>query len=319
MKNAFEVISLPGTGAEIKGLNVARLSDPDVRSRLYQTWLEHRVLLFRGIGTSNEIHIELSGIFGHLEKQESVLTSLKVEGQDSVIAVERGGKAGSPSFWVGGGVSGWPQLVTGLVFWHQDTIFTPTIIKGGVLRMIEACKVGGNTGWIDTTKVYESLPEDVRNRIDKLEARHRLRLDANPVRFGKDSLFMRQATYEEVPYERQPFPELPDAVHPLVCVHPETGRKSLSISPLSVASIEGMDSGESDELLSYLAEFTLQSPHRYIHHWNVNDMVLWDNRCVLHAAMGHPAGENRVAYRTTLDDGIASGRYVERSQVEVYC
>jgi hypothetical protein len=101
-----------------------------------------RVLLFRGIGTSNEIHIELSGIFGHLEKQESVLTSLKVEGQDSVIAVERGGKAGSPSFWVGGGVSGWPQLVTGLVFWHQDTIFTPTIIKGGVLRMIEACKGG---------------------------------------------------------------------------------------------------------------------------------------------------------------------------------
>lgn len=315
---SFEVIPLPGTGCEIQGLDVTRLSDPALRARLYQTWLDHSVLLFRGIGTSNEIHVELSGVFGHLEVQEQVLTALKVEGQDSVIAVERGGKPTAPSFWIGGGIAGWPQLVTGAVFWHQDTTFTPTIIKGGILRMLEPCKVGGNTGFINTTKVYESLPADIRNRIDKLEARHRLRLDMDPVRFGKDTSFIRKATFEEMPYERLPMPDLPDAIHPLVCVHPETGRKSLSISPLSVISIEGMDPVESDELLTYLVERTLQSPYRYIHHWEKNDMVLWDNRCVLHAGMGHPASEERVAYRTTLDDGIASGRYVERSQVEVY-
>jgi taurine dioxygenase len=309
----IEVIPMRNIGVEIRGVNINKLDDPDQQRQLYEAWLEHGVLLFRGIGTSPDIHRALTRCFGPLEEQEEVLTELRVDGEKGVIAVERGGKPGIPSYYVGDEIVGWQQLVTGIVFWHIDTIFTPTICRGGMLRMIEACKTGGNTGWIDTIKIYDALPEEMRRRIDKLEVRHCLRCDLTGIPFGVPEA-TREASMEVVPYERIPMPVLPEVVHPLVLTHPESGRKALAISPQSIIGIVGMSREESDELLSTLVSFTLRRENMFIHHWEKNDMVLWDNRRMLHCGMGHPPSEKRVAHRTTLAGGMNTGRIYQEKQ-----
>ncbi len=115
---------------------------------------------------------------------------------------------------------------------------------------------------------------------------------------------------EEAPYEVPRFPKLPHVVHPLVSVHPETGKKSLAISPYSLVGVEGMTRAESDELLRMLVEHAIRPEFRYIHHWANNDMVLWDNRRTIHATFGYPYGQDRVAVRTTLTGSMNTGRVV---------
>lgn len=300
----MEFIPLRNIGLEVRGVAPARLSDPAVRKALYDAWLEHGVLLFRGMGKNADIHRELSRCFGPLEEQEEVLTSLRVEGEKGIISITKPGISPIPAYHMDG------KLLTGIVFWHQDTIFTPKICKGGILRMIEAATEGGETGWVDTIKVYESLPEEVRQKIDGLEVRHRFRVDLTGIPFGLPAS-VRQASQEEVPYEPIPMPECPDVIHPLVSIHPETGRKSLSISPQTLVNVIGMNEQESDELLSGLVEYALRDEFKLVHRWEKDDMVLWDNRRTIHAGLGFPPNQRRVAQRTTLAGGMVSGRIYE--------
>jgi taurine dioxygenase len=296
---AVEFKPLKSIGVEVVGLDVSRPIDEATKAQMYEQFLEHGVLLFRKICTTPEIHFAISRCFGDLE--EHALKDLHVEGNKDLIAVSERGMAMGPSWWIKG------KLTTGFLFWHQDLVYTPEICKGAILRMIECPEAGGETGWIDTTKVYDALPDSMKKRIESLEVRHCLRLTPEGVKFGLPSP-MHQATQEEAPWKMAPFPKMPDTVHPLVSVHPETGRKSLAISPYSIISILGMSSQESDQLIAELVAHTLQPQFMYVHKWEPNDAVLWDNRRTLHQAFGYPAGQQRVAHRTTLDSKMKSGR-----------
>lgn len=293
---------LRNIGAEVLNIDPEQPVSTEDRDVMYRAWLEHGVLLFRGMGTSAHAHIQLSRCFGELE--EHVLKALLVDDHKELIAVERGGKPMAPSYYIRG------TLTTGYLFWHQDLCYTPTISKGGMLRMIEMPESGGETGWIDTIKSYDALPEATKQKIDGLEVRMRLRTDLTGVPFGLDPS-IREASQEEVPWELAGFPKFPDVIHPLVSIHPETGRKSLAISPLTLVEIVGMDSKESDDLLRSLVEHSLREEFMLVHRWAINDMVLWDNRRTIHSAFGHPPGQTRVAYRTTLAGGMTSGKVVQ--------
>jgi taurine dioxygenase len=118
---------------------------------------------------------------------------------------------------------------------------------------------------------------------------------------------------EEAPYDKPSFPALPHVVHPLVQLHPETGRKSLGISPLSIVGILGLPKDESDALLKELVEFTLRPEFMLIHEWTVNDMIVWDNRRTIHSVLGYPYGQQRVAHRTTLSGKVNSGRLYQEA------
>lgn len=303
---SLEFIPLKNIGLEVKGVDLAHLSDPEQKKQLYDAWLEHGVLLFRGIGTSPDIHRDLSRVFGPLEEEDSIFPALQVEGEKAVIHIAKPGVRMTPSFHLDG------KLLYGVIFWHQDTVFSPTICRGGMLRMIEAAKIGGETAWIDTVKVYESLPEDMRNKLDKLEVRHRFRVDLNGIPFGLPPT-LRQATQEEAPYEPVEMPSPPDVIQPMVSVHPESGKKSLTISPQTLVQVIGMDKAESDKLLSELVEYSLNEKFMMVHRWEKNDMVVWDNRRTMHAGLGYPPDELRVAQRTTLAGPQVSGRIYEEA------
>ena len=305
-KVSVNFMSLSNIGVEVTGLDLARLSDAATRKTLYEAWLEHGVLLFRGLGTSPDIHRDLSRCFGPLEEQDEIFPALRVEGETALINITRPEMSMGPSYYIDG------RLLSGVTFWHQDTMFDTTVCKGGMLRMIEPAKVGGETAWVDTVKVYESLPESMRSKLDSLEVRHRFRVDLTGIPFGLPAS-TREASQEEAPFERAPMPSPPDVIHPLVSTHPETGKKSLSISPQTLVQVIGMEKAQSDKLLSELVDYSLRDDYKMTHRWGVNDMVVWDNRRTMHAGLGFPPDQRRFAQRTTLAGGIRSGRIYEEA------
>lgn len=299
---------LKNIGAEVVGLDLSGPVSDAVKKDVYDAWLDYGVLLFREMGTSGDVQVELTKWFGNLLENEDnyALKALSVKGTKEIIEVSRGGKPMSPSYFIDG------KLTTGYLFWHQDLVYTPSICKGSLLRMIKKPAVGGQTGWVDTQKVYDALSEETKARIDGMDVRHCLRKDLNGVPFGLPKS-LREATMEEAPYDLPNIPDLPHVVHPLVQVHPETGRKSLGISPLGLVEILGLPREESDALLRELVEFTLQPQFMLIHEWTENDMIVWDNRRTIHSVLGYPYGEERVAHRTTLAGKMDSGRFYEQA------
>lgn len=300
----IEFRPLHSIGAEVIGLRLDVPLDDAIKARLYEGWLNYGVLLFREMGVDAKTHLELSRAFGELE--EHVLKALSVGGSKELIEVSRAGTPMSPSYYIQG------KLTTGYLFWHQDLVFTPSICKGGILRMVVAPTEGGETGWVDTIKAYDALSDRMKQRIDGMEVRHRLRVDLSDVRFGLDPS-IREASMEEAPFERPNFPNLPDSVHPLVSIHPETGAKSLAISPLSLVEILGLPKAESDALLTELVEHALQPQFMLVHRWAANDMAIWDNRRTVHSVLGYPPGVTRVAHRTTLAGAMNSGRLYQEN------
>jgi taurine dioxygenase len=305
---SVEFRPLNNIGAEVVGLDLTAPVSDSVKADVYAAWLDYGVLLFREMGTDADAQVALTEWFGDLLDNEDnyALKSLSVEGTKQIIEVSRGGKPMSPSYFIDG------KLTAGFLFWHQDLVYTPEICKGSLLRMVQIPEEGGQTGWVDTAKAYDALSDEMKARIDGMELRHCLRTDLNGVPFGLPKS-LREATMEEAPYDKPSFPALPHVVHPLVQLHPETGRKSLGISPLSIVGILGLPKDESDALLKELVEFTLRPEFMLIHEWTVNDMIVWDNRRTIHSVLGYPYGQQRVAHRTTLSGKVNSGRLYQEA------
>lgn len=133
--------------------------------------------------------------------------------------------------------------------------------------------------------VYDSLPQALKDRIEGMQVEFRY---GGRIRERIDLLD---------PADR----DLPAAVHPIVNVHAETGRKSLYVNPIHIVRIVGLPEAESDALIDELFTYMLQSKAQYRHQWQSGDIVIWDNRCMVHkAAGGYPLHEKRVHWRVTI-------------------
>lgn len=296
----LKVLPLTSVGVRIEGLDLARLDDPTLRMELYDLWLEHGIILFRGTGADREQHLKLSRVFGELEVHP--IPRIRVPGQEDLVEIrEEGGY-----YMIEG------QLVGGFIPWHQDTCYTPDICKGAVLYMDTPAESGGQTGWIDTAKAFDALPPELRERAEGKEVSmfvHNAKPDG--MRFVQHERSFRRPNADEWEGESLTMPVFPPVVHPLVVTHPESGRKSLSISPSNVEAVLGVSRDESEELLWALTQHVLKPAFRYVHQWEKGDMMLWDNRRTLHQAYGWPVGVPRKAFRTTLEGAMRSGRYLE--------
>jgi taurine dioxygenase len=132
---------------------------------------------------------------------------------------------------------------------------------------------------------YDALPQRLKERIEPLK-----------IEFGYGG--RARTGIELLDPEDQ---KRPPAVHSMVRVHPETGRKSLYVNPFHIIRVQGMPEAEGDRLLAELYWYMLQPNAEYRHKWRAGDIVIWDNRCSIHsAAGGNPADERRVHWRTTI-------------------
>jgi taurine dioxygenase len=257
-------------GAEIRGVDLSREVDPAIASALYAAWLKHHVLVLRGQKLTVEDQRRFTLMFGEIQPPRS-----------------RPGERdpNNPILYIGNvsvdGQRG--ELPEGDMQFHADQCYYENPTKAGVLYALEIPSRGGNTLFASTAAAYDSLPPDLREAADGIEV-----------------LFLYD--YEKNANRKAPtdWTDAPRYVHPAVVVHPETGRRGLLVNRLMADSVVGMARAQSDAIIERLCQATETREHIYEHEWRVGDLLIWDNRSVLHARTDFDPAEKRLLRRMAI-------------------
>jgi taurine dioxygenase len=285
-RRAAASIHVIPTGAAL-GVEVVtgdlRTLDDGSFARIVQAWHDHAVVLFRDQTLSDHDLITFSRRFGDLDIAPVQENGRRfVDGMPEIYIVS--------NVKVNGEAIG--SLGDGEAVWHTDMSYVAMPPKASMLYAIEVPPRGGNTSFCSMYAIYEVLPATLRARIDGLTIKH-------------------DGTYNSGGYVRQGVtpsddPRVsPGAMHPLVCTHPDTGRRLLYLGRRRNAWIAGLDLGESDALLDELWSYVAPPPAAWEHTWRVGDLVLWDNRCTMHRRDAFDPGTRRVMHRTQVKGDAA--------------
>jgi taurine dioxygenase len=266
--------AVPYIGALVTGLDVKRMTNSEWQT-LYQTWLDRHVLIVRGQELSKADFLAYSRRFGRLKPHMIQRTRDPDNPEITLMGVTSMAKdSGGAALILNRGEG-----------WHTDSPWDTEICKGTQLYGIEIPSYGGDTLFASMHAAYDALPERLKERIAPLKVAFRYG--------GRERKWF--DLLEPADQARAP------AVHDMVRVHGETGRKSLYVNPTHAIGIIGMSDAEADRLLAELYWYMLQPNAEYRHKWQKGDIVLWDNRCTVHsAAGGYSADERRVHWRTTI-------------------
>ncbi len=268
-------------GARITNIDLANLDDATWRV-VEDAFHEYGVLVFPGQGLSPEDQYDFACRFGEIE-----VTRPGCEGQTVYISNEKdAGKVFSPE------ETRFKQL-RGNEGWHIDSTYMPIAAKAGLLQANVIPSTGGGTEFADTRAGYDALDEAMKRRIAGLSAYHSIY--ASQAKIGHKA-----ETGSGYGYHDKGMP-----LRPLVRTHPVTGRKSLCIAR-HIFRMPGLEDDAAMALLDELIEFTCQPPRVYSHKWTVGDLVVWDNRCILHRAMPYDFSELRILQTNRIAGDPAS-------------
>lgn len=273
-------------GADIEGVDLAHLDDAAF-AQIEQAWHDHLVLRVRGQHLDDMHLMRFSARFGQLDKvpiraADVVMThdprlDIAPDARDYVTVISNvkiDGKA------IGG-------LGNYEAHWHTDMSYNPQPPTASVLYAIEVPPSGGNTGFANMYRAYETLSADMRARIDgKVCIHDASRNSAGELRRG----------FEDVTDARKTV----GARHPLVRTHPATGRKALFLGRRRNAYIVGLDLEESEALLDALWAHATQPSLTWTQVWKPGDLVIWDNRCVMHRRDEFDSRVSRIMHRTQI-------------------
>lgn len=275
-------------GAEVIGVDLAQPLDDDLFSQIHQGFLRFGILLFRDQKVTREQHIAFSRRFGELDRHETLPRDRHPEYPELLLVTNVPKPNGKPS----------DSKYTGQL-WHSDLSFTLVPALGSVLRGIDIPPVGGDTMFANMTMAYDTLSDGMKRMIADLHAVHvgvRKIVDLTPDRAEETRKL------------------IPPIAQPVVRTHPETGKKALYIGE-KVSSFVDMTEEESRPLIDYLCRHATRPRFVYRHQWRADDILLWDNRCTMHVALGdYEEGERRHLERTTVK-GTPSGYYLPEQAV----
>jgi alpha-ketoglutarate-dependent taurine dioxygenase len=262
-------------GAEVAGVELVPELDDAVVTALRQALLRHKVLFFRGQSLDAGALTRLARHFGELTEAHPVEPS--VEGHPEVLALDADEGARAD-------------------IWHSDLTFQQRPPMGAMLHAKVVPAVGGDTIWSDMSATYEALSPTLRQFLDRLTASH------TP---GKAGGYFAQRDPGGDKASRTAAAE--PVHHPVVRVHPETGRRSIFVNPLFTDKIDGLRRSESDALLGVIQNVAI-APERLVRwHWREGDVAFWDNRCTMHYALLEftgPRRMNRVALHGERPVGV---------------
>lgn len=255
-------------GAEVRCGSLQALDD-DAFSEIHRAWLDHLVLVFRDQRLSDAELATFAERFGPIKQVARWKDGAKGDGAstDSVIHVVSNVVEGGVPIGI---------LGSGDVPWHSDMVGFPDPPSASLLHALEVPGAGGDTFFLNMYLAYETLPDEVKERIVKLALRHSVAEDSTGAGTGVS--------------------------HPLVCTHPETGCNALFLGSRENTSVDGLSSLESEQLLDLLWTHIIQWRFIWRHQWRNGDVVVWDNRCLLHARQAFDAGARRVLHRTQVQD-----------------
>ena len=267
-------------GAETRTLDLARPLDDDTFAAVRRAFLASEgVLVFRDQHITPEQHIEFSGRFGPL--MIHVLKQYLLPDHPEILIVSNVMENGKP---VGLGDAG--------RLWHSDLSYAPEPSLGSLLHAQELPGEGGDTSFANMTLAYETLPADMKRRIEGKRAVHSYQ--------NSYDRFVEKGSVFRPPLTEAQKAVVKEVVHPVVRIHPETGRKALFVNESFTSRILDLPEAEGRELLALLFEHSTQPRFHYRHHWQPFDLLFWDNRCTMHLAHGCPPHLRRQMYRTTV-------------------
>ena len=268
----FTVLPLsPTIGAEIGGVDLGEPMDDELHAELRRALLEWKVLFFREQDITREQQRAFALRWGSLEQHPFYKYVQPGKTQDDEDVVRLAKDRMSP-----GVENEWHQDLT----WHAQPSF------GAVLRAVEVPTVGGDTLWADCAAAYDGLPAAVREQIDGLQAEHDWRQT-----FG---LAMDQDLAAELA------PIFPPSVHPVVRVHPETGRRTLFVNAIFTQRLVGVAPDESEALLELLVAQFRKPEYQCRFRWTPGSVAFWDNRATAHYAASDCHPQPRVMDRISV-------------------
>ena len=271
-------------GADVYGVDLSKpVSDADFK-KIAEAWGEHLVLRFSGQKIDDPTLMKFSARFGELDRvpiaavgfdrMDSGVVKEAQEWVAVIASVKKDGKA------IGG--LGSYELV-----WHTDMSYNPLPPRASLLYALEVPPDGGNTGFLNMYAAYETLPGDLKRAIDGKTCIHdSSRNSAGELRKGFQTTTDVRRT--------------PGAVHPLVRLHPVSGRKALFLGRRPGAYIHGLPVEQSEALLDALWAHATQERFAWYQKWRIGDLVMWDNRCVMHRREGFDEDLRRLMHRTQI-------------------
>jgi taurine dioxygenase len=279
-----------GLGADIGCVDIRENLALADRDQIRAAWLDHLVLRFREQPMDDAQHMAFTGQFGALEFNPAVL----IEKQYGV-GTQTAGRRGEipPEISVISNIIEDGKAIGGLgdgeAFWHTDSSFVEVPPAASLLRALEVPppSAGGSTYFLNMYSAYETLPADVKARIDGMSAIHAATHNSGG-RAHKG--FETVADVSKVPGAKQP----------LVRTHPETGKKALFLGRRINAYVVGLPVEESEALLDFLWEHTTQDRFTWRQDWREGDLIWWDNRCAMHRRDGFDPASRRLMHRTQL-------------------
>jgi taurine dioxygenase len=263
--------------ADIEGVDLSGDLSPDVVAAVKQAWGDHLVLRFRGQSLSDDDLMRFSHQFGELDWAPISAAKDAPEGKQYVMVVsnvvENGQRIG--------------QLGAYEAVWHTDMSYIAEPPSASALYSLEAPPSGGDTGFCNMYLAYETLPADLKRQVEGRLCRH----DASRNSAGE---------------LRRGFVDAPDpsqtvgAEHPIVRTHPVTGHKALFLGRRRNAYVPGLALADSEALLDALWAHATKDEFTWYQQWRAGDLILWDNRCVMHRRDAFDPATRRVMHRTQI-------------------
>ena len=257
-------------GVEILEVDLRDSLSPTRVAQLREAWYGGLILLLRDQTLAEADQVRFAQYFGEPGRTINVHNT---GNHPAIMLVSNIRKDGKP---IG-------ALPDGEMQFHSGQCYVERPAAASMLYAIEVPRVGGNTMFANTYLAYETLPADIKRRVAGCMA-------LNAYDYDNAATFRGTRIRDGVPHYS----------HPVVRTHPATGRKALYVNRLMTIAIEGFPAAESDELLNLLFDHQEQRRFVYEHVWRVGDILMWDNRCTLHARTDFAPTERRLMRRITI-------------------
>jgi taurine dioxygenase len=269
--NGFRTRALtPAIGAEIIGVDLSKPIGDELFTKILDAWHRSNVILFRNQNLTEDDQVRFGERFGPPAVSHTRRYTTKNPAVMLISNIRENGQL------IG-------ALPDGEMNFHTDQCHQERPAMASMLYSLEVPSQGGNTLFANAYLAYETLPEAMKKRIEGRKALNAYDYDnASTIRGTK----LRDG--------------IPSYWHPIVRTHPATRRKALYVNRLMTVAIEGMAEGEANVVLNALFDHQEQRQFVYEHVWRPHDVLLWDNRCTLHARTDFSAAERRLMRRLTI-------------------
>jgi len=264
----------PALGAEIRGVDLSKPIDAATKAAIHRVWLDNVIVLFRDQTLAEIDQVNFTAIFGEVGIRPRP-KEFRPESNDlhpTIMLISNIRENGRP---IG-------SLPDGEMMFHHDMIHIATPDKATCLYAMELPRVGGNTLFANMYKAYDTLPAHIRDRLQGRKAYHHYHYGST------------------IKGDDRGVPAFGDSTHPVFWRHPETGRTAIYVNRLMTQHVIDMPRAESDALLAAVFDHCERPEFVYEHRWRIGDLVMWDNRCSMHARTDFPETERRLLRRTTV-------------------